>query len=51
MSAGTLRGLGTLLVLLAFAGLFLWVFSPGHKARFDEAAQLPFDDDEQAPRP
>ncbi|PVZ13889.1 MULTISPECIES: cbb3-type cytochrome c oxidase subunit 3 [unclassified Pseudomonas] len=51
MSAGTLRGLGTLMVLLAFAGLFLWVFSPRRKVHFDEAAQLPFNDDDQEPRP
>ena len=42
---GTLRGLGTLLVLVAFVSVTLWAYSGRNKARFDEAANLPFADE------
>ena len=45
MDIGTLRGLGTLLVLVAFIGVTLWAYSGRNKARFDEAANLPFADE------
>lgn len=45
MDIGTIRGLGTLVVLLAFVGLALWVFSPRRKQAFDEATLLPFADE------
>ncbi|MDV9034142.1 cbb3-type cytochrome c oxidase subunit 3 [Pseudomonas sp. RAC1] len=50
MEIGTIRGLGTLVVLVAFVGLALWVFSPRRKRDFDEATQLPFADDPEAQR-
>ena len=43
-----IRGLGTLVVMLAFIGLTLWVFSPARKAQFDDATLLPFADDPEA---
>ncbi|AHF66810.1 cytochrome oxidase [Pseudomonas cichorii] len=43
-----IRGLGTLVVMVAFIGLALWVFSPRRKAEFDDATLLPFADDPQA---
>ena len=45
-----IRGLGTLVVMIAFIGLTLWVFSPRRKAEFDDATMLPFADDPQARR-
>ncbi|WP_296268645.1 cbb3-type cytochrome oxidase subunit 3 [Pseudomonas sp. UBA6562] len=45
MDTGMIRGLGTLVVLVAFVGLALWVFSPRRKRDFDEATQLPFADE------
>lgn len=48
MDIGMIRGLGTVVVLVAFIGLALWVFSPRRKKDFDEATQLPFADDPQA---
>ncbi|WNW10963.1 cbb3-type cytochrome c oxidase subunit 3 [Pseudomonas sp. DTU_2021_1001937_2_SI_NGA_ILE_001] len=48
MDIGTLRGLGTLLVLLAFVGLALWVFSPRRQKDFDEASRLPFADEPES---
>ncbi len=43
-----IRGLGTLVVMVAFIGLALWVFSPKRKSAFDEATLLPFADDPHA---
>ena len=42
---GTLRGLGTLLVMIAFVSVTLWAYSGRNKARFEEAANLPFADE------
>ena len=49
MDIGTLRGLGTLLVFVAFIGVVLWAYSGKRKPSFDAAAQLPFADDAQTP--
>ncbi len=43
-----IRGLGTLVVMVAFIGLALWVFSPKRKSEFDDATMLPFKDDPEA---
>jgi len=44
-----LRSIVTALSFIAFIGVVIWAFSNKQKARFDEAAQLPFmDDDESA---
>ena len=48
MDIGTLRGLGTAVVMIAFVGLLLWVFGK-RKKDFDEAANLPFADDPDDP--
>ncbi len=43
-----IRGLGTVVVMVAFVGLALWVFSGRRKKDFDEATLLPFADDPEA---
>ncbi|MBN2993841.1 cbb3-type cytochrome c oxidase subunit 3 [Pseudomonas cedrina subsp. fulgida] len=43
--AGTVRGLGTLVVAIAFIGLSLWVFNNRRNAEFEEARLLPFADE------
>lgn len=48
MDIGMIRGLGTLVVMVAFIGLTLWVFSPKRKVEFDNATLLPFADDPEA---
>ena len=48
MSSGMIRGLGTVVVAVAFIGLALWVFSPRRKSEFEDATLLPFKDDPQA---
>ena len=42
MDAGTVRGLITLVLMLAFIGLVAWVYSRRRKAHYDEMAQMPF---------
>jgi|AZII01.1.fsa_nt_gi cytochrome c oxidase cbb3-type subunit 4 len=48
MDQGTLEGIGTLLAMLAFIAVCVWAYSARNKARFDEAAMLPFADEEKA---
>ena len=45
MDLSTLRGLSTLLLMLAFIGIVVWAWSGKRKKDFDEAARLPLDDD------
>jgi len=44
MDINTLRGIGTLLALLAFLAICAWAYSSRRKRDFDEAANLPFAD-------
>ena len=46
MDINDLRGLSTLFLMVAFIGLCFWAYSSKRKKTFDEAAQLPFADDE-----
>jgi cytochrome c oxidase cbb3-type subunit 4 len=46
MDINTLRGLSTLFIMLAFIGLVFWAYSGKRKKSFDEAANLPFADDD-----
>jgi cytochrome c oxidase cbb3-type subunit 4 len=36
-----------LIMLITFIGLFIWVLLPQNKKRFDDAANLPFADEEE----
>lgn len=51
MNMGTLRGLITLVLMLAFCALAIWLFSKRNKHRFDDVAQLPLEDDAQSIAP
>ncbi|MEZ5524721.1 MAG: cbb3-type cytochrome c oxidase subunit 3 [Pseudomonadales bacterium] len=46
MDATDLRGITTLLVMITFLGVCYWAYSSKRKKRFDEAAQLPFADED-----
>ena len=46
MDAGLLRGLYTLFMFLAFAGIVWWAWSARRKADFEDAAGLPLENDE-----
>ncbi|BBP60520.1 CcoQ/FixQ family Cbb3-type cytochrome c oxidase assembly chaperone [Pseudomonas sp. St316] len=48
MSTGMIRGLGTVVVFIAFIGLTLWVFSSKRRPEFAEARLLPFADEPSA---
>ena len=45
MSTGMIRGLGTVVVFVAFVGLALWVFNSKRSGEFAEARLLPFADE------
>ncbi|BCX67025.1 MULTISPECIES: cbb3-type cytochrome oxidase subunit 3 [Pseudomonas] len=47
LSTGMIRGLGTVVVFVAFIGLTLWVFSSKRSPEFAEARLLPFADEPQ----
>jgi cytochrome c oxidase cbb3-type subunit 4 len=47
MDINDLRGVATVLVMIAFAGVCWWAFSPKRKQGFTDAANLPFADDAQ----
>jgi cytochrome c oxidase cbb3-type subunit 4 len=46
MDINDLRGLSTALLMVAFIGLCFWAYSSKRKKTFDEAANLPFADEE-----
>lgn len=48
MDVDALRSLMTVLAFLSFLGIVLWAYSGSARRRFDEAARLPFDEDEGA---
>lgn len=45
MDINFLRGVMTVLWMLAFIGIVWWAWHPRTKARFDEAANLPFSEE------
>ena len=45
MGIEDLRGLSTILCMLAFAAVVYWAYGPSRKKYFEEAAELPFADD------
>ncbi len=45
MDINWVRGLMTVLWMIVFIGIVWWAWHPRTKARFDEAANLPFADD------
>ena len=46
MDINDLRGLSTAFLFFAFIGLCFWAYSKKRKKAFDEAANLPFADEE-----
>ena len=47
MDINLLRSVITALSLVAFIGIVVWAYSAGRKRRFEEAANLPFADDDR----
>lgn len=46
MDINDLRGISTAFLMFAFIGLCFWAYSKKRKKSFDEAANLPFADEE-----
>jgi len=46
MDLNELRGVHTLIIMAMFLGIIWWAYSAHRKKPNDEAAHLPFDDDE-----
>ncbi len=46
MDTNDLRSLFTVVTFITFLAIILWAYSGKRKAAFDEAARLPFTDDE-----
>lgn len=49
MDLNDLRALWTVLSFAAFLAIVWWAYSSKRKARFEEAARLPLDDDSDQP--
>ncbi|AZD07372.1 Cytochrome c oxidase (cbb3-type) subunit CcoQ [Pseudomonas chlororaphis] len=45
LDSGMIRGLGTLVVMIAFIGLSIWVFNAKRNPEFAQARLLPFADE------
>jgi cytochrome c oxidase cbb3-type subunit 4 len=50
MDINTVRGISTIVVMIVFVGICLWAYSGSKKKDFDDAANLPFEDDNIAKR-
>jgi cytochrome c oxidase cbb3-type subunit 4 len=50
MDINDLRGLSTAFLMFAFIGLCIWAYSKKRKKSFDDAANLPFADEEMNQR-
>ncbi|WP_027960203.1 CcoQ/FixQ family Cbb3-type cytochrome c oxidase assembly chaperone [Halomonas halodenitrificans] len=46
MDSGTVSGIVTGILILVFIGITVWAYSKRRKPDFDEAANLPFADDD-----
>ncbi|HET8904076.1 MAG TPA: cbb3-type cytochrome c oxidase subunit 3 [Saccharospirillum sp.] len=46
MDINDFRGLATIFTMIAFFGIVIWAYSSKRKKKFDEAANLPFEDEE-----
>lgn len=50
MDIGDVRGLITATLLVLFLGIWAWTWSRKRKKDFDDAAQLPLEDDQRPPQ-
>lgn len=51
MNAGVLSGVVTAVLIVAFVGGWIWVWSARRRSEFDAAARLPLEDSELERRP
>lgn len=50
MDINDVRSVITVLSLIAFIGIVVWAYGPGRKRQFEEAAQMPFTEDDRPGR-
>lgn len=50
MDINDLRGITTLLVMIAFLSVCVWAYNPKRKKRFEDDAKLPFSDEPRKPQ-
>lgn len=50
MDAGLIGSVVTVLFFLLFIGIVWWAYHRGNRQRFDDAAQLPFQEEDDAGR-
>jgi len=50
MDINVARSIVTVLSLVAFIGIVVWAYGKDRRSRFEEAANLPFADDDRAHR-
>ena len=46
MDSGMISGIVTVIFIVVFIGIVWWAYSKGNKQRFDDAAQLPFEEED-----
>ncbi|HKK16566.1 MAG TPA: cbb3-type cytochrome c oxidase subunit 3 [Gammaproteobacteria bacterium] len=46
MNFGLLQGIYTIIVMIVFVGIVAWAWSGKRKKDFDDAAKIPFHDDD-----
>jgi cytochrome c oxidase cbb3-type subunit IV len=46
MDINTIRSIVTVVAFLTFLGIVVWAYGDARKSRFDAAARLPFEEDE-----
>jgi cytochrome c oxidase cbb3-type subunit IV len=46
MDITTLRSIVTVVAFLTFLGIVFWAYGSARKGRFDEAARVPFEEDD-----
>ena len=46
MDIGVIRGLLTVVIFVAFMGIWVWAWSARRKPEFDASAELPLEEDE-----
>jgi len=44
-----IRSILTVVIFIAFIAICIWAYSKGRKKEFEEAANLPFQEDKQTP--
>lgn len=50
MDYGTLQGIWTIIVMIVFLGIVIWAWSSKRKRDFDDAANLPFNEEDNDSR-